>query len=54
MKGVQTVLVSDVHRVRPFAYKYRYMLHMKTTRWNVWGDIKVKEIMEVLKMVVEG
>ena len=54
MEGGQTVLVSDVHRIRPRSYRERNMLHMKPPRWNLLGEIEAKEIIEVLKIVVKG
>ena len=53
-KGGQTVLVSDAHHVRLFAYMHRHKLNVKPPGWNVWGKIEVKEIMEVVKLMVEG
>ena len=54
MKGIQTVLVSDVHRIRYREYRYRHKLHVNHPGCNLWGNIEVKEIMEVMKLMVEG
>ena len=54
MKGNQTVLVSDVHRIRYRAYRHRHRLHVKHPGFNLWVNIEVKEIMEVMKLMVEG
>ena len=53
-KGGQTVLVSDVHLIRPRAYWHIHKLHVKSPGWNVWVKIELKEIIEVLKLMVEG
>ena len=50
----QTVLVSDVHHIRPHAYKHRHKLHVKPPGYNVWGKVEFKEIMEAMKLMVEG
>ena len=54
MKGNQTVLVSDTHRIRSSEYRHRHRLHVKHPGFNLWGNIEVKEIMEVMKLMVEG
>ena len=54
MKGSQTVLVSDVHCIRSCAYMHRHKLHVNHPGCNLWGNIEVKEIMEVMKLMVEG
>ena len=53
-KGYQTVLISDVHCVRLSEYRYRENLHVKPPGWNVRVNTKAKEIMEVMKLMVEG
>ena len=50
----QTVLDSDIHFISMGTYRYRHKLHMKPPGWNIWGNIYMKEIMEVVKLVVEG
>ena len=52
-KAGQTVLVSDVQCTRPRAYRHRHKFHVKTPGWNVWGNIKFKETMEVTNMMVD-
>ena len=54
MKGGRTALASGVHHIRSRAYRKRNKLHVKPTGWNIWGNIEVKEIMQVLKLMVEG
>ena len=53
MKVGQKVLVRTIHRIRLCGYKHRHKLYVKTPGWNIWGNIEVKEIMEVLKLMVE-
>ena len=38
MKGAQTVLVSDIHRIRPYAYRHRHKLHVKYPGWKYCGE----------------
>ena len=54
MNGLQKVLVSKIHRIRTQEYRHRNKLHMKPTGRNVWDKIEVKEIMEVMELIVEG
>ena len=35
MKGGQTVLIIDVHCVRPHTYRHIHKLHVKPPGWNV-------------------
>ena len=51
-KSVQIFLVSDVHHIRPRAYRLRHKLHVKPPGWNAWGNIEVKGITEVMNLVV--
>ena len=53
MKGFQKIMVSDVHHIRPSAYRHRYKSHVNPPWRTVWGKIEMKEIMEVLNMMVE-
>ena len=53
-KGGQTFLISDVHCIRLREYSHRHTFHVKHTGWNLWGNIEVNEIMEVMKLMVEG
>ena len=52
-KGCQTVLVRDVHHIRPHAYRHRHKFHLNNPRWNAWDKIEVKKIMEVMKLMAE-
>ena len=54
MNIVQTVLDRDVHCISMRAYRNRQNFHVKPPGWNLLGKIWVKEIMEVVKLVVEG
>ena len=54
MKGNQTVLVSDFHCIRSYAYSHRHKFHVNHPGCNLWRNIEVKEIMELTKLVVEG
>ena len=54
MKGSQTVLVSGVHHIRYCAYRHRQKLYVNHPGFNSWGKIEMKEIMEVMKLMVEG
>ena len=51
IKGLYTVLVSNVHRIRTRAYWHKHNFHVRPPGWNVWGNIEAKEIMN---LVVEG
>lgn len=51
-KGGQTVMVSDVHRIRPRAYMHRHKLHAKPTGWTAMGMIEARTIMEKLSEMV--
>ena len=53
MKISQTVLVSDVHRIMYRAYRHRHKLHVNHPGCNFWRNIEVKEIMEVINLMVE-
>ena len=44
-KGGHTVLVSEVHLIRPHAYSHRQKFHAKPPGWNIQGTIEAKEIM---------
>ena len=35
-------------------HRHRHKLHVKNPGWNLWSKIEVKEIMEVVKLMVEG
>ena len=54
IEGSQTVLVSDVHRIKSRSYMHRHKLHVNHPVCNLWRKIEVKEIMEVMKLMVEG
>ena len=54
MKDSQTVLVSDVYCIRSCAYMHIQKLYVNHPDCNLWGNIEVKEIMELMKLVVEG
>ena len=54
MKGSQTFLVSDSHRIRSREYRHIHKLHVNHPGCNLWGNIELKEIMEVMKLMVEG
>ena len=52
-KGGQTVIVSDIHRIRPRAYVHHHKLHEKEPGWTTEGPNEVKMIMaQILPMVV--
>ena len=53
-KGYQTDLLSDVQCIMICSYRHRYKLNVKPYGWNLWGKIEVKEIMEVMNLMVEG
>ena len=53
MKVGQKVLVRTIHRISLCGYKHRHKLYVKPPGWNIWGNIEVKEIMEVLQLMVE-
>ena len=53
-KCKQTVLVSDVHRIRPHEYRHIHKFDVKPPGWNVCNNSEVKEIMEATKLLVEG
>jgi hypothetical protein len=55
-KGEQTVIISDVDRLRPRAYIHRHKKHEKPRGWNKQGPFEVKCILEdVTNMVrVDG
>ena len=54
MKDSHKVLVSDFHRIRSRAYMHRHKLHVNHPGCNLWENIEVKGIMEVMKLMVEG
>ena len=54
MKASQTVLVSEAHRIRSREYSHRHKFHVNHPGCNLSGNIEVKEIMEVMKLIVEG
>ena len=54
MKDVQNVMVSDVHRSRTLAYRHIKHVHVNSPGWNVLCKIEVKEIMDTIKLIVEG
>ena len=41
-KGDQKVLVSEVHRMRPCAYRHRHKVHVKPPGWNLWVNTEAK------------
>jgi hypothetical protein len=45
-KGGQTVIISDVDRLRPRAYIHRHKKHEKPRGWNKQGPFEVKCILE--------
>ena len=53
-KGGQKVLVSDIHRIELHVYRKKYKFHVNLHGWNVLGNIEVKQIMEAMKLMVEG
>ena len=52
-KGSTKVLVSDIRRIRSCAYMRIQKSHVKPPVWNLWRNIGVKEITEVMKVMVE-
>ena len=54
MKASQTVLVSEAHRIKSREYSHRHKFHVNHPGCNVWVNIEVKEIMEVMKLMEEG
>ena len=53
-KGGQTVIMSDVHRIRPRAYMHRHKLHPKPDGWNAMGPLEVRRIMEAITPLIIG
>ena len=53
-KGGQTVIVSDVHRIRPRAYIHRHKLYTKPAGWTAMGPYEVRLIMEKITPMVQG
>ena len=53
-KGGQTVLISDVHRIRPRAYLHRHKLHEKPQGWTRMGQVEVRLILEKLVPMVRS
>ena len=54
MNSCQTVPVSELHQIRLHEYRHRHKFHVKPHGWNAWGKIEMREIMEVMKLMVEG
>ena len=52
--GMQTVLVSDVHRNRPRAYTHRHKVWEKEVGWTKEGPREVKRLIEMLEPMVIG
>ena len=53
-KGGQTVLVSDVHRIRPRAYLHRHKLHEKPPGWTRMGQVEARLILEKIVPMVRS
>ena len=54
IKCGQIVPVNGIHHIRMDAYRHRQKLLVKPPGWNVWNNIEVKEIVEVMKLMAEG
>ena len=53
-KGGQTVLISDVHRIRPRAYLHRHKLHEKPPGWTRMGQVEARLILEKIVPMVRS
>jgi hypothetical protein len=53
-KGGQTVIISDVDRLRPRAYIHRHKRHEKPRGWNKQGPFEVRCILEDVQKMVRG
>ena len=54
LKGGQTVMVCDSHRIRPRAYYHRHKLHIKPDGWTATGMVEAQRLYEKLDVMVEG
>lgn len=54
VKGGQTVIISDAHRVRPRAYIHRHKLHEKEQGWTLQGPNEVKMLMKKIRPLIRG
>jgi hypothetical protein len=53
-KGGQTVIISDVDRLRPRSYIHRHKKHQKPHGWNKQGPFEVKQILANVQVMVRG
>jgi hypothetical protein len=53
-KGGQTVIISDVDRLRPRSYIHRHKKHERPRGWNKQGPFEVKEILADVQQMVRG
>jgi hypothetical protein len=53
-KGGQTVIISDLDRLRPQAYIHRHKKHEKPRGWTKQGPFEVKCILDDVKNMVHG
>jgi hypothetical protein len=52
--GMQTVIISDVHRKRPRAYTHRNKVWKKPDGWGKEGPCEVHRLIEILQPMVVG